>query len=748
MEITTIISVCLACTALIVVLDVARGCARRSFHLSDLLWAAIPIAVQGFLLSWSSQGLLVVDDGSELMVSVLGVGAAGMLMAHLALTRRGIARGMHGIAGAGESVAYRVASLPIDVIVVLAASVFCVLALELPHNHDLSLVNPQTLFVEWALVSAVASALYFIGQRRGFLSALVPLTCVGFGIAEYFVFLFKNQPLQPGDFLAAGTAATVADAYTYSLSSHCLWAIACALVAMTLLCLVSHTRLALDGEEAPKSPGADSDPAASARAFSLRPAGVLANLALGLALIAAVASNVYGTNYCSEYGITIDTWYIAGSYTTQAYLPTFIAAFQKMIPQAPEGYSVEGAEELIGSYAAAYDEDPELGASEARAAAVEQFEEERPCVVAIMNETFSDLSIFDWMDPDYEGPTFFNSIDDCLQRGVLYTSVNGGGTPNSEFEFMTSNSMASFGMGVYPYSIYNLSRTGNLAGQFKALGYSTLAVHPCYPQNWNRTNVYESFGFDRFLSIDDFEGAETYRTRVTDQATYDLILDELASGDGPQFILDVTMQNHSGYDTGLVPEDELVKYQLASGTNDALIDEYVASVTKSDQALEEFLGALSKLDRKVVVVFFGDHQPYMTVNYNAAYGYDDGGDDFQQNVYQTKYIMWANYDVEGNAQESEVVDLDASSLGAAFLQAVGAPLSDYQKARLKLRDALPVINAVGYRDVDGDWHFPGEDSGIAETDTARSDFEAMEFCNLFGDGKSVFAEKLQDDANI
>ena len=747
MEITTICSVCLACTALIIVLDVARNAVARALRSSDVLWAAVALGAQAFVFSWSGQGLLTADEGSELMVAALGVNAAGMLMAHLAFSRRRLARGMRGIAGPGETGAYRVASLPIDLIVVLVAAVFGVLALELPHNHDLTLVNPQTLFIEWALVATAAAALYFIGQRRGFLAALVPLICVGFGIAEYFVFLFKNQPLQPGDFLAAGTAATVADAYTYTLDAHCLWAIAAALVALTLLCLVSHTRLAQPAAAA-AVPGGECGQT-EARLASWRPAGVLANLTVGLALVAALVSNVCGVDYRSEYGIAIDTWYIAGSYTKQAYLPTFIAAFQMIIPQVPEDYDPEAASALIDEYAAAYDEDPDLGASEARAAASEQFDEERPCVVAIMNETFSDLSVFDWMDPDYEGPTYFSSLEDCLQRGVLYVSVNGGGTPNSEFEFLTGNSMASFGSGVYPYSIYNMSHTGSLAAQFKELGYDTLAVHPCYPQNWNRSNVYETFGFDRFLSIEDyFADSETYRTRVTDKATYDLILDELESGTTPEFILDVTMQNHSGYDTGLVPEDELVGYTLADGSDNPLIDEYVASITKSDEALEEFLTALSGLDRKVVVVFFGDHQPYMTTAYNNAFVYDDGGDEHQQNIFQTKYIMWANYDVAGNDQVSEVVDLDASSLGAAFLQAVGAPLSDYQKARLKLRDALPVINAVGYEDAEGFWHLPGEESGVPWTNQVRDDYATMEYYNMFGDGSAVFAEKLQDEANL
>ena len=758
MDVTTICSVCLACTALVIVLDILRmAVADRRAHVTDLLWAAVFVGVQIFVFAWGAQGLLAQGEGSELMAGALAANAACLLAAHLACSRRRIARGMRGISGPGEEAAYRAASLPIDVLTLLVAGALSTLALELPHSSDLSQLAPVTLFLEWALVSASLVALYFVGQRRGFLAALEPVTCVGFGIAEYFVFLFKNQPLQPGDLFAVGTAATVADSYTYVLSASCLCAIAAAVGALALLCLVSHSKLALDasvaGPEAGHSvnagDGEGAAPAPTVPAVSFRrPAAALANLTVGLALVALIVGHVTGVDFSSEYSVEVSAWDICGSYNKQAYIPTFIAEFQIMIPSVPEGYSVEAAEDLIARRAALYDSDSSLGASESRAAAVQQYEqEEKPCVIAVMNETFSDLSIFDWMDPAYEGPTYFKSIGDCLQRGVLYVSVNGGGTTNSEFEFLTGNSMANLGAGVYPYNSYNMSHTTNLAAQFKDLGYDTLAIHPYYPQNWNRTNVYETFGFDRFVSLDEFADAENFRGHVSDLATYERILDELETNSNPQLIFDITMQNHSGYETGLVPEDEQVSYSIGGGDADPLINEYLESVNRSDRALAEFLAHLSELDRKVVVVFFGDHQPYMTTSYNNEFDADEEGDEHQQRIYQTDYIIWANYDVAGNDRASEVVDLDASSLGATFMELIGAPLNDYQKARLTLRDALPVIDAAGYQDAYGIWHYPSETCDVEETEAVREDFRVMEFYNLFGDGTGIFEHQMQDGAN-
>ena len=235
-----------------------------------------------------------------------------------------------------------------------------------------------------------------------------------------------------------------------------------------------------------------------------------------------------------------------------------------------------------------------------------------------MNETFSDLSIYQNLHANYQGPQFFKNLSDTLQRGVLYVSAFGGGTCNTEFEYLTGNSMAFLGTGTYPYTIYDLTRTETLSQQFKDLGYDTTAIHPNHGTNWNRENVYSAFGFDNFLTIQDFQDAEKLRGMVTDAATYAKILQMLDENSNPQFIFDVTMQNHSGYDTGLIPVDKQVNYVI-DGVSDPEVNEYLALIEESDRALEDFVNHLRKLDRKVILVFFGDHQPFFPDEFNDAW---------------------------------------------------------------------------------------------------------------------------------
>ena len=334
-------------------------------------------------------------------------------------------------------------------------------------------------------------------------------------------------------------------------------------------------------------------------------------------------------------------------------------------------------------------------------------------------------------------------------------SAYGGGTCNTEFEFLTGNSMSYLGSGVYPYTIYDLLDTKNLAEQFKDLGYTTTAMHPNHGTNWNRENVYSGFGFDRFMTINDFQDAEKLRGMVSDAATYDKILEMLESDSAPQFIFDVTMQNHSGYDTGLLPPDKLNNYLIDGAVNNE-VNEYLSLIEESDRALKDFVGKLRKLDRPVVLVFFGDHQPFFPDKYNNRWFTNEDKAEHNMRLWTTDYLIWANYDVAGNDQDSHVDNLSTNYLGTEMMNIIGAPLNDYQKAQLTLRSALPAINTTGYLDATGTTYLSSvkedENGGDAQTSLqkalqARSEYATIQYYELFGDGKDVYTKLRQSAAN-
>ncbi|QWT18128.1 LTA synthase family protein [Collinsella sp. zg1085] len=609
---------------------------------------------------------------------------------------------------------------------VLLASIFTMLALEIPSNHELWRMYPLCALLEWAIIALPMLGLYLIFQRRGSIPAILTIVLALVGIAEFFTISFKSQPIQPGDLSALTTAAAVSTQYEFVLSAFCLYGIACAGVALVLLFAAGRQRPARNEHSR---------------------ARMVAYVVSGLVLIGALVSHVSLIDYYNALYVQVYSWRPLNSYYQQGFLPCFISSAQTIAPKRPRGYKIEEAQQLMKRYAASYD--AELGVSPERAQAQAQFEAEKPSVVTIMNETFSDLSMYQQMHAGYEGPQFFKSLSDTLQRGILYVSAYGGGTANSEFEYLTGNSMAYMGAGVYPYTIYDMTRTENLARQFKELGYETLAMHPNHATNWNRENVYKQFGFDTFMAIKDFAQAERLRGMVTDKATYDSILDVLSKGTKPQFIFDVTMQNHSGYETQQIPPAKQLDYPI-DGQSVPQVNEYLSLINESDKALEYFIAKLRQLDRKVVLVFFGDHQPFFPDTYNDAWFTGEPEAVHTARLWQTSYFIWANYDVAGREQKSSVVDLSTNYLSANLMHLIGAPLSDYQKAHMVLQKAMPAINMTGFEDEQHRWYLSsaGNDPSLgASVGVARNDLAKMQFFEMFRDGKNVFTKMAQAAAN-
>ncbi len=688
------------------------------------------LLIQLFFTVWSAIGLV---DCADPMAVVVAIVAHALLCgcAYFNIHRDCVLERLQALLGEEGKFAHPLLGASI---MILLAGVFATLGLEFSSNHDLTWMYPLCLLLEWALIAFAMLGLFFLFQRRCGGAVVLAVALYVLGLAEYFVILFKSMPISPGDLTALSTAAAVAGTgFTYTITSFCMLSLAFTVIAIQICTLAAQV--------APKR-----------QKGSWR--GLVLNLLIAIVCLGGIAAHTTLLDYYHTLYIQVYSWRPLESYYRQGFLPSFISGAQTIKPSKPEDYTVSGAKKLISEYSKEYDDNNQTGGSSAtRLEATKQFDEEKPTVIAVMNETFSDLSIYQNMHAGYQGPTYFKSIDDCLSRGRLYVSAYGGGTANTEFEFLTGNSMAYLGSGVYPYTTYDLTDTENLAAQFKSLGYYTTAMHPNHGTNWNRENVYKDFGFDQFLTINDFQNAETLRGMVTDKATYDKILELLDTNSNPQFIFDVTMQNHSGYDTGLIPYDKQMSLNI-DGEFNSNVNEYVSLIQQSDEALKYFLNKLSKLDRKVVVVFWGDHQPFFPDTYNDRWFTNEDDATHQERLWQTSYIIWANYDVAGNSQTSHEEDLSSNYLSSELMKLIGAPLTDYQKAHLTLRQSLPALNSVGYEDSQDRWLLSSSKSDEAYNDTiaaacekARSDYHAMQYYMMFGDGKDIYTKHYQDAAN-
>ncbi len=324
----------------------------------------------------------------------------------------------------------------------------------------------------------------------------------------------------------------------------------------------------------------------------------------------------------------------------------------------------------------------------------------------------------------------------------------GGGTCNSEFEFLTGSSMAHLGGGVYPYVLYDLDKAESLVSYFSSMGYATHALHPAEGTNWRRDRIYAQLGFDRFSDIASFDGADTLRGLVTDRATYDYVLNLLAENEQPQFIFDVTMQNHGGYDVGGLSEEMSVSVPLPDGTTSPELNEYASVIRQADQDLAYLTEQLNALERPVVLCFFGDHQPgfsdWLFEATHEGVSADDLGLDAVQSRYAVPYLIWENdaaraiKQQRGNPVEDEADALatgpveqrsSLNYLGAKLVDSAGLPTTNYQRFLLSTSESIPAVNLNGYLSADGTWHWLDEE---ADAENLLDAYAWIQYDNLFG----------------
>ena len=587
----------------------------------------------------------------------------------------------------------------------LIATAICgTCALEFTCNDTFFLMLPWFWALEIAFALGLVAILWLVSGRRGIGAAvgLVPLLAIG--IAQHFVLEFRGTSILPSDTFAAGTALSVSLGYTYGLSSGMLGGFGALMLGFACCSLIKRPQ----------------DMTCRVRALDMA-------RAVGVAL--AIAALVIVPDYGTVFGADIDYWWSKDWYGRQGFLPSFVYAWQDLDISKPSGYTkqraLEAREELARRASA------KRTAASRRAAASKQFQGMMPNIVVIQNETFCDLSIFDGLQNGYEGPTFWNTgMSDALARGNFAVSVFGGGTCNTEFEFLTGNSLAFVGTAKYPFSMYDLSVTQSLPRQLNDLGYLTVGMHPNLPTNWNRDRAYEDLGFEEMLFMDEFEGAEEYHTHVSDAATYDKTLELLEETEEPAFVFDVTMQNHSGYDTGSIPNADLPGYMIEGLSEDDnfQVNEFVACIAESDHAFQELIERLREFDEPTVVVMYGDHHPWLSTTLNDLIFLDEDDLTHAERIHQTSYIVWANYDVAGTEPAGKRTDdTSADMLATQLLDTIGAPLSDFQKAQLGARIQVRALNAYGFLGDDGAWHSLDDPGDYEET---LSLLELVEFLNF------------------
>lgn len=506
---------------------------------------------------------------------------------------------------------------------------------------------------------------FFIAGRTSISMAICVSAIAIIGVGNYFVVMFRSNPIVPWDIYSFETAMSVADNYVFSVD----WALAEHIAMFILMLIVGvRTNIRLNKK-------------------ILRPILTVAMCIPAYFYI----SYLWQDNLERNTGLNDTLFNAKYMHSKDGFFVSFILDIHFLQIEEPKNYSDEYALSLLNEQKVEKVETPE----------------ELPDIIAIMDETFSDPAVLGEFETNKDYMPFVHSI---LRGEVANTisgyadvSVLGGNTANSEFEFLTGNSMAFFPNGSVPYLQYIRDGISTIVPQLEEYGYTTYGTHPYRAKGWNREFIYDLMGFDYRYFQGSFPFEDKLRNYVSDKADFKSILEWRNNTEGPFFMFNVTMQNHSNYGGDFDNFDPQIVAKFKNTYSNKYLNKYLSLMYETDQDVASLLSELSQSDRKTIVVFWGDHQPndYVVRPIYKEYGLDFDNQTYeqQQQRQKTPFFIWANYDI----QEQTNVEISLNYLNILLFETAGLQLDEYQTFRKNLwQGQIPMMNAVGYRNDDGD----------------------------------------------
>ena len=421
--------------------------------------------------------------------------------------------------------------------------------------------------------------------------------------------------------------------------------------------------------------------------------GRLSGAAASLVVLAALILTVYASNDLYNSFKVSNAYYVPAVFNELGFPYCFCHQFTTYPVDKPDGFS-KGQAELWEK------ETPPANGNSAP----------QPVnVIMVMNEAFSDITDYEAFayDETNEPLPHLQAMrqDPHAVTGHIVVPGFAAGTANTEFDVLTgiqTNALSATTTSAMRVVNRNLDSLFRVYG---ADGYHTSYFHP--GDNWfyNRENVLAWMGAEKTVFTNSMENMEYKGRWVTDKYLVGLIQEEFeesAMANQPLFHYMTTIQNHMSYTPdkyGADYEYPQVPLNIAvSEQVETMLKVYIEGARDADGMLGQLKAYFSAQEEPVVLVFFGDHLPYLGDNQLA---YSELGMANEPNwsaltSYETPYVIWANdsaYEMlDWSAVEALPETISSSFLGAAVLELTGHTVNSSWFTFLNdLRQEFPVV---------------------------------------------------------
>ena len=563
--------------------------------------------------------------------------------------------------------------------------------LELPLLVAMNLLLP--------LLIVYLGFFLFARPWAAYLLSAVPF--LGLALASYYKVQLRGDPVLASDLRLIRTAGGIMDKYTFELTEPVRLVLGGFLLMLVLsTVLLRKERMSARG----------------------RLAGLMAMLTLALASYFELytSADIYEKTANPS---LINPWSEVEIYLSRGTTYPFLYSVQDMFPAAPSGYRESEASGTLAQYA---DADIPDG--------------QKVTVVGIMLEAFSDLTDFPVLSGVPAIQEVYEPLHELEERSVsgrLLTNIFAGGTVDTEWGFLTG------------YSEHEefRSATNSFVRYFKSQGYDALYRHPGYSWFYNRSNVNEYLGFDESVFNDTGFGDlismndALYRS---DAVLVDYLLNDIDSRtetDDPLLLFSVSYQNHGPYPSETYWEEYVTPEKNGwSMESCCVINNYLAGVRSTVQEMARLADELEAREEPVVLVFFGDHKPWMG---NGSSVYTEIGVDLDvstqegfYNYYATPYVIFANSaakEVLGGDFTGDGGDFSPCFLMAKVFDECGWEGSGFMQLQREMRAVSPLMSENGWRMSDG--QIVASLEGAAEDENDRY-LRAQYYIETHFDGES------------
>ena len=519
--------------------------------------------------------------------------------------------------------------------------------------------NPLIILLNVLPVIIITAVFWLLSNRVfvGILGSSIVTLLLTF--VNYYKLLIRGDPLLATDVYVIAEGISAGSKYTFNVGPAIILVLIATVAAILFSALLLKARL-------PKRPRF-----------------------IALALVILSGSCLFATTYHS-YGVYLSTenldvtmegralsqWSEKDQYTSRGFIYPFIYSSRNLSSGKPEGYKKEALKTEVSALTS-YDI-PEA---------------QKVSVISVMLEAyndFSDLGVEFETDP-YE---FLHKLQEESISGKLVTNVFAGNTVDTERGFLTGSTFLE------ELRVSRDSFVRYFAGQ----GYYTEFCHPSYEWFYNRINAMDYLGFQRSYFFENRYTLPEGYGHLTDEYFFPDIIalyEQTAARGVPYFNFSLTYQNHGPYDDNRCYYDEVYvpRTESISEAGYNILNNYFGGIKSTNDALEGFVEYFKGLEKPVVLIFFGDHNPWLG---DGGYVYDEIGVDFSGDegfyrYYSTPYIIWAN-DAAKSALGADFVGKGESVspcfLMSLFFDEAGWQGDYFMQLNRQLRETAPIINTA------------------------------------------------------